>query len=121
MHSNGSNPLMNKIFITIFLLILLLPCTKMMMSPLADRSIVEKRKLADMPVFRLDKEKSEAERKRIAAEGEAAANKIINNSLTPELLRMRGIEATTQLAESENAKVIVIGGKDGLPLILGNN
>lgn len=72
--------------------------------------------------FRLDKEKSEAERKRIGAEGEAAANKIINNSLTPELLRMRGIEATTDLAKSPNSKVIVIGsGKDGLPLILGNN
>ena len=72
--------------------------------------------------FRLDKELSEAERKRIAAEGEAAANKIINNSLTPELLRMRGIEATTDLAKSPNSKVIVIGsGKDGLPLILGNN
>ena len=72
--------------------------------------------------FRLDKEKSEAERKRIAAEGEAAANKIINNSLTPELLKMRGIEATTMLSESPNSKVIVIGGgEDGLPLILGNN
>jgi regulator of protease activity HflC (stomatin/prohibitin superfamily) len=72
--------------------------------------------------FRLDKELSEAERKRIAAEGEAAANKIINNSLTPELLRMRGIEATTELAKSPNSKLIVIGsGKDGLPLILGNN
>ncbi|MEQ6120890.1 prohibitin family protein [Reichenbachiella sp. MALMAid0571] len=72
--------------------------------------------------FRLDKEKSEAERKRIAAEGEAAANKIINNSLTPELLKMRGIEATTELSQSPNSKVIVIGsGKDGLPLILGNN
>ncbi len=72
--------------------------------------------------FRLDKEKSEAERKRIAAEGEAAANRIINNSLTPELLKMRGIEATTQLSQSPNSKVVVIGsGKDGLPLILGNN
>lgn len=72
--------------------------------------------------FRLDKEKSEAERKRIAAEGEAVANKIINNSLTNALLRMRGIEATTQLAKSPNAKVVVIGsGKDGMPLILGNN
>ena len=72
--------------------------------------------------FRLDKEKSEAERKRIAAEGEAKANKIINNSLTPNLLRMRGIEATSMLAESPNSKVIVIGSaKDGLPLILGNN
>ena len=72
--------------------------------------------------FRLDKEKSEAERKRIAAEGEARANKIINNSLTPNLLKMRGIEATSKLAESPNSKVIVIGSaKDGLPIILGNN
>ena len=59
--------------------------------------------------FRLDKEKSEAERKRIAAEGEARANKIINNSLTPNLLKMRGIEATSKLAESPNSKVIVVG------------
>ncbi len=72
--------------------------------------------------FRLDKEKSEAERKRIAAEGEAVANRIINNSLTPSLLRMRGIEATSVLAQSPNTKVIIIGsGKDGLPLILGGN
>lgn len=72
--------------------------------------------------FRLDKEKSEAERKRIAAEGESAANKIINNSLTPALLKMRGIEATLKLAESSNSKVVVIGqGDGGLPLILGNN
>ncbi|MEP0366176.1 MAG: prohibitin family protein [Cyclobacteriaceae bacterium] len=72
--------------------------------------------------FRLDKEKSEAERKRIAAEGEAAANKIINSSLTKELLKMRGIEATTELSKSPNAKTIVIGsGSDGLPLILGGN
>ncbi|MEO9484785.1 MAG: prohibitin family protein [Ekhidna sp.] len=72
--------------------------------------------------FRLDREKSEAERKRIAAEGEAAANKIINSSLTDELLKMRGIEATMNIANSPNAKVIVIGGKDGgLPLILNGN
>ncbi|MFK7953541.1 MAG: prohibitin family protein [Ekhidna sp.] len=72
--------------------------------------------------FRLDKELSEAERKRIAAEGEAAANKIINSSLTKELLKMRGIEATQQLAKSPNAKVIVIGSGDGgLPLILNGN
>lgn len=72
--------------------------------------------------FRLDKEKSEAERKRIAAEGEAQANDIVNKSLTDKLLKMRGIEATTELANSPNSKVIVIGsGKDGMPLILGNN
>lgn len=72
--------------------------------------------------FRLDKERSEAERKEIAAKGEANANEIINNSLTPNLLKMRGIEATTELANSQNSKVIVVGsGKDGLPLILGGN
>jgi regulator of protease activity HflC (stomatin/prohibitin superfamily) len=72
--------------------------------------------------YRLDREKSEAERKRIQAEGEARANQIINSSLTSSLLKMRGIEATMKLAESENAKVVIIGsGSDGLPLILGNN
>lgn len=72
--------------------------------------------------FRLDKERSEAERKRIAAEGESRANNIINNSLTNNLLKMRGIEATLELSKSPNTKVIVIGGGDeGMPLILGNN
>ena len=72
--------------------------------------------------FKLDKERSEAERKRIEAEGAAKANDIINSSLTDRLLKMRGIEATLQLAQSQNAKVIVIGSsKEGLPLILGGN
>ncbi len=72
--------------------------------------------------FRLERERSEAERKRIMAEGEAQANLIINNSLTDKLLKMRGIEATTRLSESDNSKVVVIGGGEGgLPLILGNN
>jgi regulator of protease activity HflC (stomatin/prohibitin superfamily) len=71
--------------------------------------------------FRLDKERSEAERKRIAAEGESRANNIINNSLTANLLKMRGIEATLELSKSPNSKVIIVGGKDGMPLILGGN
>jgi regulator of protease activity HflC (stomatin/prohibitin superfamily) len=72
--------------------------------------------------FRLDKEKSEAERKRIAAEGESRANNIINNSLSDKLLKMRGIEATLELAKSPNSKVVIVGSsKDGLPMILGGN
>ncbi len=72
--------------------------------------------------FRLEKEKSEAERKRIAAEGEARANEIINNSLTTNLLKMRGIEATIELTQSQNSKVVIIGNsKDGLPMILGGD
>ena len=72
--------------------------------------------------YRLEREKSEAERKRIEAKGEADANRIVSNSLTPNLLKMRGIEATSRLAESQNSKVVVVGsGKDGLPIILGGN
>ncbi len=72
--------------------------------------------------FRLDREKSEAERKRIEAEGIAKFNNIINASLTDKILTQRGIEATLELAKSPNSKVVVVGsGEDGLPLILGNN
>ena len=72
--------------------------------------------------FRLQREESEAERRRIEAEGIANYNRIINASLTEKILQQRGIEATTDLAKSQNTKVIVIGsGKDGLPLILGGN
>ncbi len=72
--------------------------------------------------FRLSRETAEAERKRIEAEGIATFNKIINSSLTDQILKQRGIEATIDLAKSANAKVVVVGsGKDGLPLILGNN
>ena len=72
--------------------------------------------------FTLQKEKSEAERRKIEAEGIANYNRIIDASLTDKILKQRGIEATQDLANSPNSKVVVIGsGKDGLPLILGNN
>ena len=71
--------------------------------------------------FRLEKAKQEAEKVRIEAEGKAHANRILNASLTQNILLEKGIEATLQLSESTNAKVIVIGsGEDGLPIILGN-
>lgn len=71
--------------------------------------------------FRLDKAKKEAERQRIDAEGKARANRILSASLTDKILQEKGIEATTRLAGSNNSKIIVIGsGKDGLPIILGN-
>ena len=71
--------------------------------------------------FRLQKEQKEAERIKIAAEGKAEANRILNASLTSNILQEKGIEATLKLAESPNTKVVVVGGKDGLPIILGNN
>ena len=70
--------------------------------------------------FVLLKEKQEAERKRIEATGVADFQRIVSQGISPDLLRWKGIEATTKIAESPNAKVIVIGsGKEGLPLILG--
>ena len=71
--------------------------------------------------FRLTRAQKEAERQRIEAEGKAVANRLLAASLTPNILRDKGIEATLLLAESPNTKIIVVGGgEDGLPLILGN-
>jgi len=72
--------------------------------------------------FKITKAQQEAERQKIEAEGKATANTIISASLTDKILQEKGIEATKELAQSSNAKVVVIGGsEDGLPLILGNN
>jgi prohibitin 1 len=70
--------------------------------------------------FKISKAKKEAERQIIDAEGKANANRILNASLTEKILQEKGINATLDLARSPNAKIIVIGDKDGLPLILGN-
>jgi regulator of protease activity HflC (stomatin/prohibitin superfamily) len=71
--------------------------------------------------FRLAKAKKEAERQKIDAEGKATANKILSASLNDKILQEKGIEATLKLSESPNSKVIVIGsGKNGMPIILGN-
>ncbi len=70
--------------------------------------------------FTIAKERLEAERKKIEAEGEAEFQRIITQSLTAQFLRFKGIEATQELANSPNAKTVIIGsGSDGLPLILG--
>ncbi|WP_306639982.1 prohibitin family protein [Sanyastnella coralliicola] len=72
--------------------------------------------------FRIEKARKEAERKRIEATGIRDFQDIVSDGVTDDLLKWKGIEATQALAESENAKVIVIGsGEDGLPIILGGN
>lgn len=70
--------------------------------------------------FILQKEKQEAERKRIEAQGIADFQKIVAQGISPQLLEWKGIEATEKLATSSNSKVVVVGNpKNGLPLILG--
>ncbi|HEY9706172.1 MAG TPA: prohibitin family protein [Allocoleopsis sp.] len=70
--------------------------------------------------FILDKEKKEAERKRIEARGIADSQKIISQGLNPQLLQLRSIEASEKLATSQNSKVIIMGnGNNGtLPVII---
>ncbi len=70
--------------------------------------------------YRLNKERKEAERKLIEAHAKADANKVLSASLNEKILRDKGIEATMELAKSPNSKVVIIGGEDGLPIILNN-
>jgi len=69
--------------------------------------------------FVLGKELQEAERKKIEAKGISDYNSEVGRVLTDNVLKLRAIEATKELAKSENAKIIMIGNKDGLPVILG--
>jgi prohibitin 1 len=70
--------------------------------------------------FRLQKETQEAQRKRIEAQGVRDFQQIVAQGITPSLLEWKGIEATERLANSANAKIVVVGNpKNGLPLILG--
>ncbi len=72
--------------------------------------------------FLIQKEKKEAERRRIDAEGKAAANRILSASITSNILKEKGITATESLAKSNNTKIVVIGGgDDGLPIILNSD
>ena len=68
--------------------------------------------------FVLEKERQEAERKRIEAQGIQDFQRIISQGLTEQLLRWKGIETTRALADPPNSKTVIIGGRDGLPLIL---
>src|SRR5579864_1113514 len=70
--------------------------------------------------FRLQKERQEADRKRIEAQGIHDFQQIVSQGISSQLLEWKGIEATESLAKSPNAKIIVIGNsKNGLPLIMG--
>jgi prohibitin 1 len=69
--------------------------------------------------FILQKEKQEAERKRIEAQGIADFQKIVAQGISTQLLEWKGIEATEKLATSANSKVVIVGNpKNGLPLVL---
>jgi regulator of protease activity HflC (stomatin/prohibitin superfamily) len=87
------------------------------------KSSIEAKQQAEQDALRmsfiLQKEKQEAERKRIEAQGIADFQKIVTQGISAQLLEWKGIEATEHLATSQNSKIIVIGNpKNGLPLVL---
>jgi regulator of protease activity HflC (stomatin/prohibitin superfamily) len=69
--------------------------------------------------FVLQKEKQEAERKRVEAQGIADYQRIINTGLSDKQLQYEQIKAYKELANSNNAKVVVMGNGKNTPIILG--
>ncbi|MDX1440071.1 MAG: prohibitin family protein, partial [Rubricoccaceae bacterium] len=71
---------------------------------------LEEEQRVEQAALSVQRAEQEAERKRVEAQGDADRARIVTQSLTPQFLRWQGIEATRELAQSENAKVVIIGG-----------
>jgi len=71
--------------------------------------------------FVLQKERQEAERKRVEAQGIADYQKILATGLTDKQLQYEQIKAQRELAASQNAKIVIMGGRGSVPLILNDN
>jgi len=70
--------------------------------------------------FVLDRERQEAERKRVEAQGIADFQAIVAKGISTELLKWKAIEVAHELSKSPNAKLIVLGDKTGLPIIFND-
>ena len=82
---------------------------------------IEQYYIAEEYRFRVAREIRESERKKIEAEGISEFQRIVSEGISDSYLTWRGIEATLELAQSKNSKIVIVGsGKDGLPIILGN-
>jgi len=69
--------------------------------------------------FVLSKERQEADRKKVEASGISAFQKIVSEGISQQLLQWKGIEATEKLANSPNAKIVVMGNsKESLPVLM---
>ena len=75
---------------------------------------------AQKMTFVLQKEKQEAERKRVEAQGIADYQRIISIGLTDKQLQYESIKAQLELAKSQNAKTIIMNGKGNTPIILSD-
>jgi len=68
--------------------------------------------------FVLQKERQEAERKRVEATGIADFQRTVSQGISEPLLKWKAIEVAHELSKSPNTKIIVLGDKTGLPIIL---
>jgi regulator of protease activity HflC (stomatin/prohibitin superfamily) len=86
----------------------------------AIQSKLEQEQLSLEYDYRLLKERKEAERKTLEAQGIRSFQEIVTGGISDRYLKWKGIDATLELAKSPNAKVVIVGaGGDGLPVILG--
>ena len=76
---------------------------------------------AQKMTFVLQKERQEAERKRVEAQGIADYQRILSTGLSDKQLQYESIKAQKEIALSPNAKVIILGDTKGSPIILGGN
>jgi regulator of protease activity HflC (stomatin/prohibitin superfamily) len=79
---------------------------------------LEQSQIAQEYQYRLISEDLESQRKAIEAKGIRDFQQTVQSGISETYLKWRGIEATLELARSPNAKVVVIGGNNGLPIIL---
>lgn len=84
----------------------------------AIQSKIEQKQLVQEMGYRVERERIEAERKLVEAEGIRMFQETVQTGISETYLKWRGIEATVLLATSPNAKTVVIGGAGSLPLIL---
>ncbi|MBA0883940.1 prohibitin family protein [Flavobacterium undicola] len=70
--------------------------------------------------FVLQKEKQEAERKRVEAQGIADYQRIISTGLSDKQLQYESIKAQKELAASRNTKIIFMNSKGNAPIILSD-
>jgi len=88
------------------------------------RNKIEQKHIAEAHNYLIEKEKKEAVRKRIEGEGIRDQMNAIASAKSPEkkIIMWKGIDATKEIAESQNSKIIIIGnGEKGLPVILNTD
>jgi regulator of protease activity HflC (stomatin/prohibitin superfamily) len=90
--------------------------------PASVKSVIEQKISAEQESqkmqFVLAKEKQEAERKRVEAQGISDYQRIINVGLTPQQLKYEQIKAYKEIAQSQNSKVIIMGDDSKSPIII---